>query len=158
VNFSFFGEEGDVFGNLLTILFGAADRAGAQRTLAALATEAVQEPFPVRSVCAPILEEHALWRPYMARHEQNHPWQYHNGGIWPMVGGFWVLALVQQGMMEEAARSLLALARACALNDWEFNEWLHGRTHAPCGMPGQSWNAGAFLMAEHAVRTGRVSL
>ena len=30
-------------------------------------------------------------------------------------------------------------------------EWLHGKTLAPRGMPGQSWNAAAFLMAQHAV-------
>lgn len=155
VNFSFFGEEGDVFGNVLTVLFGAATGAAAERTLAALARERVQEPYPVRVVCDPILEHHLLWRPYMSRHKQNFAWQYHNGGIWPMVGGFWILALVQQGRIEEARHELVKLAQACELKGWEFNEWLHGRTYEPSGMPGQSWNAAAFLMAEHAVRTGR---
>src|SRR5690606_12210810 len=36
VNFSFFGEEGDVFGNLLAVLSGAASRRSARRTLTAL--------------------------------------------------------------------------------------------------------------------------
>jgi hypothetical protein len=47
------------------------------------------------------------------------------------------------------------LARVCALRDWRFTEWLHGKTFAPRGMPGQSWNAAAFLMAEHAVAGGK---
>jgi len=31
------------------------------------------------------------------------------------------------------------------------DEWRHGRTLAPHGMPGQSWNAAGYLMAEHSV-------
>jgi hypothetical protein len=157
VNFSFFGDEGDVFGNVLALLFGVADDSAATRTIEALLREGIDEPYPVRVVCEPMLEEHKLWRPYMSRHEQNFAWQYHNGGIWPMVGGFWILALVRQGLVERARVDLVGLARACERNGWEFNEWLHGRTHAPSGMPGQSWNAAAFLMAEQAVRAGRVA-
>jgi hypothetical protein len=36
-----------------------------------------------------------------------------------------------------------------------FTEWLQGKTFALRGMPGQSWNAAAFLMAEHAVSAGK---
>ena len=86
----------------------------------------------------------------MARHRQNHAWQYHNGGIWPMVGGFWVAALAEVDATE-ARTELLKLARACALRNWAFTEWLHGRTLAPRGMPGQSWNAAVFLIAQNAV-------
>jgi hypothetical protein len=46
------------------------------------------------------------------------------------------------------------MARACEVGDWAFTEWLHGRTLAPRGMPGQSWNAAAFLMAEYLVAGG----
>jgi len=155
VNFSFFGEEGDVFGNLLALLLGLADRDARSRTLRSLAAARIHEPWPVRVVLEPILETHRLWRPYMSRHEQNFAWQYHNGGIWPMVGGFWVMALVDAGRLEDARAGLVALAHACRLNGWEFNEWLHGQTGEPSGMPGQSWNAAAFLLADRAVAEGR---
>ncbi len=154
VNFSFFGDEGDVFGNLLAVLLGLADASATQRTLGALESQRVNTPYPVRVVCDPIEEKSFLWRPYMARHEQNFVWQYHNGGIWPFVGGFWVLALAAAGRGALGWRELAALARANALDDWAFNEWLHGATLAPSGMAGQSWNAAAFLMAEHALRGG----
>jgi glycogen debranching enzyme len=91
----------------------------------------------------------------MSRHRQNYAWQYHNGGIWPFVGGFWVAALAESGQREKALVELVKLARANALDDWAFNEWLHGRTFAPSGMRGQSWNAAAFLIAEHALATRR---
>jgi glycogen debranching enzyme len=154
VNFSFFGEEGDVFGNVLAVILGLADRRAGIRTVDALLKARVNDPYPVRAVTRPIRRNSSLWRAYMSRHRQNYVWQYHNGGIWPMVGGFWVDALVATGRLSEAKRELVKLARVCAVQDWSFTEWLHGRTLAPRGMPGQSWNAAAFLMAEHAVATG----
>jgi glycogen debranching enzyme len=151
VNFSFWGDEGDVFGNVLAVLMGLANERAARRTLDALARAGVGDPYPVRAVTHPIRHESSLWRPYMARHRQNQVWQYHNGGIWPMVGGFWVAALAGAGRTRQAQEGLVGMARACEVGNWAFTEWLHGRTLAPRGMPGQSWNAAAFLMAEHAI-------
>ncbi|MBE0626511.1 MAG: glycoside hydrolase [Burkholderiales bacterium] len=154
VNFSFYGEEGDVFGNLLALLCGLADGEAARRTLRALDRAGVAQAWPVRVVCEPIPAGSSLWRAYMSRHRQNLEWQYHNGGIWPFVGGFWVAALVRAGARDRAYAELARLAGANALDGWAFNEWLHGRTLAPGGMRGQSWNAAAFLIALDAVRTG----
>jgi hypothetical protein len=154
VNFSFFGEEGDVFGNVLAVLLGLANARASRRTLDALTRSRVHDPYPVRAVTRPIKRASVLWRPYMARHRQNLVWQYHNGGIWPMVGGFWVTALVSSGRQQQAAEELVKLARACAVKNWAFTEWLHGKTLAPRGMSGQSWNAAAYLMAERAVAEG----
>jgi len=151
VNFSFFGDEGDVFGNILAVLLGLCDADAETRTLEALTGSQASAPYPIRAVTHPIKRSNSLWRPYMARHRQNFVWQYHNGGIWPMVGGFWIAALVAAGRARQAKAELEKLARACALRDWAFTEWLHGKTLAPRGMPGQSWNAAAFLMAEHAI-------
>ncbi|MGH8699276.1 MAG: glycoside hydrolase 100 family protein, partial [Burkholderiales bacterium] len=149
VNLAFFGDEGDVFGNALAVLCGLADDAARHRTLHALERARVNEPYPLRVVCDPIAEDSFLWRPYMSRHRQNFAWQYHNGGVWPFVGGFWVAALAAAGRRGDAQRELVKLARANALDGWAFNEWLHGRTLAPSGMRGQSWNAAAFLIAQH---------
>jgi len=154
VNFSFWGEEGDVFGNVLAVLMGLTDKRATKRTLDALTKARVGDPYPVRAVTHPIKQQSSMWRPYMARHRQNHVWQYHNGGIWPMVGGFWVAALAADGRREQAQRDLVGIARACAVRDWAFTEWLHGKTLAPRGMPGQSWNAAGFLMAEYLVGGG----
>ncbi|MBK5102622.1 MAG: glycoside hydrolase [Burkholderiales bacterium] len=158
VNFSFYGEEGDVFGNLLALLCGLADREAERRTLRALDRAGVADPWPVRVVCAPIPAGSSLWRAYMSRHQQNLEWQYHNGGIWPFVGGFWVAALAHTGARDRANAELARLAGANALDGWAFNEWLHGRTLAPGGMRGQSWNAAAFLIALDAVREGAFAL
>jgi len=147
VNFSFAGDEGDVFGNVLAIQSGLADAAMAQRIVRTIDAAHASQPYPLRVVLHPLSQQHELWRAYMGRHRQNIVHQYHNGGIWPFVGGFWVSALAASGDDKLARTELAKVARANALEGWQFNEWLHGRTLAPSGMPGQSWNAAAFLMA-----------
>ena len=154
VNFSFFGDEGDVFGNLLTVLLKLPADAVRTRILSALSRARINDPYPVRVVCDPILESDQLWRPYMSRHRQNFAWQYHNGGIWPFVGAFWVIALCAGGLRDQARRDLANVARANALDGWGFREWLHGESLSPNGMRGQSWNAAAFLLAAHARESG----
>ncbi len=148
VNFAFWGDEGDVLGNALAILLGLADGAMTRRILRALERARVHEPYPARATCDPILETDALWRPYMGRHKQNLAWQYHNGGAWPFVGGFYVAALAEGGMRDSARRDLGRLARANAAGDWSFMEWFNGRDGTPGGMPGQSWSAAGFLLAQ----------
>lgn len=151
VNFSFWGEEGDVLGNLLAILFGLADDGPANRILHALQQASVNQPYPGASVLDPITSTNPLWRSYMGRHRQNLEFQYHNGGVWPFIGGFWSMALAALGKTQLAQNMLEKIARANAVNGWQFNEWFHGKTGEPLGMPGQSWNAAMFLLAHHAL-------
>lgn len=153
VNFSFFGEEGDVLGNLLAILFGLAEEAQAARILHVLRRNRIDEPQPVRVTLAPIRQGDPLWRPYMGRHRQNLEYQYHNGGAWPFVGGFWVMALAARGQRREAVGALVKLVEANRLGDWAFTEWFHGKRGTSAGMRGQSWNAATLLLAQRALTT-----
>lgn len=158
VNLSFAGDEGDVFGNVLAILCGLAGDARGHEIVQALLAAKASDPYPIRVVTEPIDAQHPHWRAYMARHGQNRPHQYHNGGIWPFVGGFWVIALAQLGLTDLARAELAKLAHVNSLNDWRFTEWFHGKTLEPMGMAGQSWNAAAFLLARQAVDQHRFPL
>jgi len=151
VNFAFWGDEGDVFGNLLAVLLGLSDDLMTQRILNRLQEANAHAPYPSRAVLHPIAQDSPLWRIYMQRHEQNYAHQYHNGGVWPFIGGFAVMALAGAGREAQAREALSQLAQANSLNDWEFNEWLHGETGEPRGMVGQSWNAAMFLLARAAL-------
>jgi|GEM_PF-201431 len=151
VNFSTWGGEGDVFGNLLAVLFGLADEGRANRILDDLLAAGVDDPNPVRAVCDPIRPSSPQWRIYMGRHRQNTEYQYHNGGAWPFLGGFWVVALASLGRSPEAADALSRVGRMNSVNGWAFHEWFHGRTGEPRGMRGQSWNAAAYILAERSL-------
>jgi hypothetical protein len=151
VNFSFWGEEGDIFGNLLAILLGLTSEGPSHRILRAIEHCQPDAPYPVPAVCTPIRQEDLLWREYMGRHQQNIAHQYHNGGIWPFIGGFWVLALAAAGKRTKALKELEKLASANYVNQWGFQEWFHGQTGEPHGMRGQSWNAAMFLLARYGL-------
>jgi len=149
VNLSFWGEEGDVLGNLLALLFGMADEHRRERVLDTIATHPTA--YPGLSVLDPIRPTSRQWRPYMERHRQNLPHRYHNGGLWPMIGGFWVLALAAAGRKVVARQQLARLAQANAVDDWRFTEWFDGSDGTPRGMAGQTWNAALFLLANEAL-------
>lgn len=151
VNLAVVGDEGDVFGNVLAIQAGLADEAMAHSIVNTIEGARASDPYPVRVVLHPLSPQHELWRAYMGRHRQNLVHQYHNGGIWPFVGGFWAMALAKLGLEAEGWAELAKLARANELDGWHFTEWFHGRTLAPMGMAGQSWNAATFLLARRAL-------
>ena len=130
VAFREYGDYFDSLGNLLAILLGVADADRQRQILRYLRQVGADQPFPVRAIHPPIFP----WRQRLARvlsQPQPEPaYQYHNGGIWPFVGGFYVATLVHTGRLEEARRQLHQLARANQQGleeEWEFNEWLHGR-------------------------------
>ena len=151
VNFSFWGEEVDVFANILSLIFGLPSMSRAARLTDNLLKLNINVPYPVRVVHSPIRKNSHLWRAYMQRYLQNFPYQYHNGGIWPFVGGFWVMLLSKVARKDMAWSELARLAEVNSLNNWEFNEWLHGKTGKPMGMAGQSWNAALFILAYHTL-------
>ncbi|QWV95672.1 glycoside hydrolase [Geomonas oryzisoli] len=154
VNFSFWGEEIDIFGNILAYLTGVGAPSEAGKMVAGVTALSANKPHPVRVVGHPIEVGSPCWRPYMQRHRQNLPWQYHNGGAWPFVGGFWVILLATLGERSLARTELVKVALSCKVNGWEFNEWFQGQTGEPMGMLRQSWNAAVYILAYRTVLCG----
>ncbi|MFA6306570.1 MAG: glycoside hydrolase 100 family protein [Patescibacteria group bacterium] len=149
VNYSFWGEETDVYANLIACLFDLPDKILKAEIIAYLQKEKNNSPFPIKSCFNSIKENSKLWRPYMLEHKQNFPEQYHNGGIWPFIGCFWPMLIYKNVNPDKAWQELKKVAYANSINNWQFNEWFHGSTGKPMGMAGQSWNAGMFLLAYH---------
>jgi glycogen debranching enzyme len=161
IAFRDYGDYCDVFGNLLAILFGVSNPAQELRILDYLDQVGIADPYPVRVLHPVIHPGNKDWREYYRNNNLNLPEQYHNGGIWPFVGGFYVAALVKTGRMAEAECQLERLAEVNRLGmhgEWEFNEWCHGRTGKPMGYPHQAWSAGMYIYAYHCVAGGRVAL
>ena len=145
------GEWFDSFGNLLAILAGVASESQGGRILDFMARNGVAE-HPVKAIYPPVEPGDRDWRDYYGT--LNLPDQYHNGGIWPFLGGFYVAALVKMQRHDEAEGALVRLAR---LNlEGDFNEWHHGRTAEPKGVHEQAWSAGMFLYARACTAARKV--
>lgn len=153
----------DLLGNSLAILTGIASPQWAKDLVAWVEVEceamrgngelAVHLPpclFPF------ILPHHADWLPRYERY--NRPGDYHNGGVWPFICGFYVAACVAAGQMELAQRKLLALTELVKPwhedeAEWGFNEWIHAQTGKPSGRDWQTWSAAMYLYAAQCVQT-----
>ncbi|NIM94015.1 MAG: glycogen debranching protein [Anaerolineales bacterium] len=159
VTYRDYGDYFDTVGNSLAILTGLADEDKGNQILDYVFRAGVNLPYPCKATYPVVQPGHRHWRDYYRNRNLNLPHQYHNGGIWPMNGGFYVAALVKAGRQAEAEEQLVALAEANrqGLNqEWEFNEFLHGQTGRPLGAIGNAWSAGMYVYAYEAVKQGVV--
>ncbi len=140
----------DVFANIIAVLYGILDTARSKKVGQFLRDVAVDEPYPVRVLYPPIQPGAPDWRDYFLVNLQNLPDHYHNGGIWPFVGGLWVRFLERLGEHKSAEKALTRLAELCRQGmekEWEFTEWAHGTTGRPMGKAYQAWSAASYVAA-----------
>ena len=154
-------ERFDLLGNSLAILSGLASISRAEEMIAWIEEEckemrakgelAVDLPpnfFPY------IKPEDPDW---MLRYAvYNNPGEYHNGGIWPFICGFYVAALVAAKKYKLAEQKLVALTELIRLAHYEtvdygFNEWIKAQDGQPMGQDWQTWSAALYLYAAKCV-------
>jgi hypothetical protein len=158
-------ERFDLLGNSLAILIGIASPSRAERLIKWIEHEcagirknedlAVDLPpnfFPY------IRPDDPDWRPRYAKYNQ--PGEYHNGGIWPFICGFYVAALVAAERFQLAETKLLALTELISKSrvadvEFGFNEWHRAQDGKPCGEDWQSWSAAMYLYAAESVQQKR---
>ena len=150
----------DVYGNVLAVLFNVLDVARARIAFRFMWGVGINDPWPVKNLYPVVHSGDPSWRPYYTVNLLNLPHHYHNGGIWPFIGGQWVRFIQRLGYRGIAFQELVKLARlnqAGIYGEWEFNEWAHGETGRPMGKAYQAWSASEFLLACHELRLGSVS-
>jgi len=165
VTFRDYGTHFDSFGNLLAVILGVADvmdpywkRKRSDVILDYISQAGVDRPYPIRSLYPTIQQGDKDWRDYYKNYSMNYPHQYQNGGIWPYLGGFYIVALVKAGRLKKAEEELLRLAKVNQLGykgEWEFNEWCHGETGKPMGKDGQAWSAGMYIYTYETLIQGK---
>ena len=142
----------DVYGNLLAYLYNVLDDERAKEAFRFMWGTGVNEPYPVANLYPVVTPGDSDWRPYYTVNLLNLPNHYHNGGLWPFIGGHWVRFLYRLGLPDIAFRELVKLANLNQLGmhgEWEFNEWAHGVTGHPMGKAYQAWSASEFIHAYH---------
>jgi glycogen debranching enzyme len=142
----------DVYGNIMAFLSNLLDKERAMMTFHFLWGCGINDPWPVKNAYPPIQAGDPEWRDYFTVNLLNLPNHYHNGGIWPFIGGLWVRFIHKLELTDLARRELVKLAQLCSLGvgqAWEFNEWHHGVTGRPMGKAFQAWNAASFIRACH---------
>lgn len=140
----------DVLGNVQGFIANVLDVDRARTAFKFMWGVGVNEPYPVVNLYPPVQAGDPDWRSYYTVNLLNLPGHYHNGGIWPFIGGMWVRFIHRLGLYEVACRELLKLAQLNRLGrnqEWEFNEWVHSRTGRPMGKCFQAWSASSYIHA-----------
>jgi len=162
-------DECDVLGNVLAVLYGVASPARARLIMEFLHRSAAATPYPMRTYTRSFAAGDR-WGMYRADLEafqdprwRNPPGRYHNGGVWPFIGGLYVVALHRVGMVGEARAEMTRLAAANRLSrssepGWGFHEWIDAGTGEPEGAAAQSWSAGTYLLAAEVLGGRPVTL
>lgn len=149
----------DTLGNLLAIVTGLATPEIANSILSYIEKSKINRPYPCKAIYPPLDPGGKEWKPYFEKCDARTPYRYLNAGIWPCIGGFYVAALVKTNQLKKAEQELQLLAKANKQGkeqEWEFNEWLDGKTGKPAGNPFQAWSAGAYLFAAECVSRKKV--
>lgn len=84
---------------------------------------------------------------------RNYPNEFHNGGSWAMVNGFYGLALLSKNKKQEANQVLEAINNANAVENFSFYENFNSKTKAPNGVPFCAWSAAATVMLHQNINT-----
>jgi sucrose-6F-phosphate phosphohydrolase len=140
----------DVLGNVLAFLTNVIDVDHARIAFRFMWGVGVSQPWPAVNLYPVVQSGDPDWRPYYTVNLLNLPHHYHNGGVWPFIGGMWVRFIHRLGLHDIALQELVKLAQVNRLgktHEWEFNEWVHGRTGLPMGKAYQAWSAAAYLRA-----------
>jgi len=158
-------ERFDLLGNSLAILSGLASPSRAKALVHWIEAEcaAMRRAGRLALGLPPCLfpyirREDPDWRPRYKRFNQ--PGEYHNGGVWPYICGFYVAATVAAGMQKTAEKALAALttlvrqARDENLQ-YGFNEWFRAQDGTPQGEDWQTWSAAMYLYAATCVEKGK---
>lgn len=154
----------DSLANVLAIVAGLADKKHSAKILSHIKKSKIDKPHPLKAIWPPIKPGDKAWKSYFDKCDARTPYEYLNGGIWPMIGGFYVAAFVKTGKMKEAKAALTSFAKANAKlmevrnleNKYGFNEWHHGRSGKPSGEPIQGWTAGMYIYAYECVKQKKV--
>ncbi|GAB1488117.1 hypothetical protein MASR2M8_05600 [Opitutaceae bacterium] len=140
----------DVLGNILAYLVNLLDVDRARTAFRFMWGVGVNNPWPVANLYPVVQAGDPDWKAYYTVNLLNLPHHYHNGGVWPFIGGMWVRFIHRLGFHEVACNELVKLARLNKLGrdqEWEFNEWVHGQTGRPMGKAFQAWSAASFIRA-----------
>ncbi len=148
----------DTLSNLLCCLWGVAPEETFNSIVETIKARDLARPFPIRVLDPPYKKGDPGYDEnfdaILPIQHRSGPLDYHNGGVWPFVGGFYVCALARHDA-QEASAQLDALAKANGvLREGEnvgFNEWLDGRRGEARGQYGQSWSAGMYIAAYSSV-------
>jgi hypothetical protein len=154
-----YGYRFDGFANVLVSLLDVADDEQRKKVDTYVTNELINDELPLlpafHPVIKPVDEDWEDLQVMFSYSFKNKPYEFHNGGLWPMVTGFYVADLAKRDQLDEARHYLRAVHQANALEmdgeAWGFPEFVHGQKLTPGGTRKQGWSAAGAIIGHHAL-------
>lgn len=155
-----YGYRFDAFANILASLCGAADSTRCETVDRFIENNVVDEKMKLLPAFYPVItDDDKDWKKLNVAFSydfKNRPYEFHNGGLWPMLTGFYTADLARRNKHEKAQQYLLAIGAANKMKmekrNWGFPEFVNGKKFTPGGNSNQCWSASAYLMAYYGLQ------
>ena len=159
-----YGYRFDAMANVLVSLFGIADEDRSDKVDRHIASEVIDPEVLLLPAFAPVItpkdEDWDELQMTFSHTFKNAPYEYHNGGLWPLVTGFYAADLARRGKLERAEAHLQAVHNANCLEmddqTWAFPEYVHGKKLTPGGTSHMGWSAAAAVIAHQYLQGQRL--
>lgn len=159
-----YGYRFDAMANILVSLIGISDENRSNAVDCHIAEQVVNPDVMLVPAFSPVImpkdEDWAELQMTFSHSFKNAPYEYHNGGLWPLVTGLYAADLARRGKIDSAESHLQAVHNANCLEmdgqPWAFPEYVHGKKLTPGGTSHMGWSAAAAVIAHQYLKGRRL--
>jgi hypothetical protein len=145
----------DSFANSLLLLMDVATKSEAASVIGSMMDRlSMQEAKIVPAFWPPITDRSPFWSALKLNslfEFRNKPHHYHNGGLWPLIQGFFIAALVAQGKAGPARQFLGEFSEVLQRDGHGFHEYYDSKYYQPCGIHKMGFSASGYIIAYRSV-------
>ncbi|MEP0263634.1 glycoside hydrolase 100 family protein [Dokdonia sp.] len=87
---------------------------------------------------------------------RNYPYEFHNGGTWQMVNGFYGIGLVYADEIEKAKEVLAQIDTLNQKENWSFYENFNSKTGESNGVPFCAWSAAGSILLKQTLTANKL--
>lgn len=141
----------DNFANSLLFLSGITDKNTNQKIRKVVLKKCRNKNFPILPAFHPVITKSDerwgnLSRNFVYKF-RNQPYEYHNGGRWPLVHGFFIASMNKT----QGRKELNKFAKVLRGGDFDFSEYYNGQNFTTGGTKWLGFSASAYVLAYNSL-------
>ena len=143
----------DNFANSLLLLTKIPNKKNIKNIVKTIQEKFFNKKFPIIPAFHPVIKKQdPEWKKLETNFLfsfKNEPYEFHNGGLWPLVNGFLLASIKENGFKVE--KQLEGFAEILAKDSYTFPEFYHGKNYQPMGVTSLGYSASAYIIAYNSI-------
>ena len=153
---SYFSSDGfskrlDCFANSLLLLSDISKRKYKERVISHLGDKLDKQKIKILpAFWPPINSRSSFWKILKMNSLfsfRNKPHYYHNGGLWPLIQGFFIASLAKEKKKKRAKEFLDEFSKTLTQGKYIFNEYYDSKKYKPRGIRRMGFSAAGYILA-----------